>query len=146
MPSVHIVLGSETDRPIAEKAKAFLDEAEVTSEIVVASAHRNPEKLDQLVKGSDASVFIAVAGLSAALPGAIASKTLKPVIGVPVNVKLEGLDALLASMQLPSGVVAGVVGIDNGRNAGLLAAEILALNDAQLARKLVELREKAKKK
>jgi 5-(carboxyamino)imidazole ribonucleotide mutase len=106
----------------------------------VASAHRHPKKLEQIVESADAKVFIAIAGLSAALPGAIAARTTKPVIGVPVNVKLEGLDALLSMMQLPSGVPVATVGIDNGKNAALLAAEILALSDASLARKLEERR------
>jgi 5-(carboxyamino)imidazole ribonucleotide mutase len=136
MPEVLIVIGSESDRKIAGKAKETLDEFGVENEIEVASAHRTPEKLDTLVKNSDAKVFIAIAGLSAALPGVIASKTKKPVIGVPVNVKLDGLDALLSMMQMPSGVPVATVGIDNGKNAALLAIQILALSDKKLNKKL----------
>ena len=105
MVDVLMLLGSESDLPIAKKA-------------------------------SDAKVFIGIAGLSAALPGVIASKTKKPVIGVPVNVKLDGLDALLSTMQLPPGVPVATVGIDNGKNAALLAARILAVSDSKLAGRL----------
>ena len=133
MVDVLILLGSQTDMPVAEKAKAALDELGVASEIKVASAHRTPDLLDKAIRESKAKVFIGIAGLSAALPGVIASKTTKPVIGVPVNVKLEGLDALLSTMQLPPGVPVATVGIDNGKNAGLLAARILALSDAKVA-------------
>ena len=133
---VLILLGSESDMEIAKKAKSALDELSVSSEIKIASAHRTPDLLDKIIRGSDAKVFIGIAGLSAALPGVIASKTKKPVIGVPVNVKLDGLDALLSTMQLPPGVPVATVGIDNGKNAALLAARILALSDSKLASKL----------
>ena len=136
MADVLIILGSESDMPIAEKAKNALDELGVPNTIKVASAHRTPDLLDKIIKESDAKVFIGIAGLSAALPGVIASKTKKPVIGVPVNVKLDGLDALLSTMQLPPGVPVATVGIDNGKNAALLAARILALSDKKLAEKL----------
>ena len=136
MVDVLILLGSESDMEIANRAKAALDELGVASEVKVASAHRAPDLVDRLVKESDAKVFIGIAGLSAALPGVIASKTKKPVIGVPVNVKLDGLDALLSTMQLPPGVPVATVGIDNGKNAGLLAARILALSDAKLSERL----------
>lgn len=136
MVDVLILLGSETDMPIAEKAKKALDELGIHNEIKVASAHRTPDLLDKTIRESDAKVFIGIAGLSAALPGVIASKTKKPVIGVPVNVKLDGLDALLSTMQLPPGVPVATVGIDNGKNAALLAARMLALSDKKLADKL----------
>ena len=136
MVDVLIIAGSDSDRHIAEKASATLKEFGVSSSIETASAHRSPKKLDLLVELSGAKVFIAVAGLSAALPGAIASKTTKPVIGVPVNVKLDGLDALLSMMQLPPGVPVATVGIDNAKNAAILAVEILALEKKELAKKL----------
>ncbi|VVB57966.1 N5-carboxyaminoimidazole ribonucleotide mutase [Candidatus Anstonella stagnisolia] len=139
---VHIFLGSNTDMPIAEKVAATLKEFSVSHKIDVASAHRTPDLLEKLVKESDAKVFIGIAGLSAALPGTIASKTTKPVIGVPVNVKLDGLDALLSTMQLPPGVPVATVGIDNGKNAALLAIEILALGNKELAKKLADSRGK----
>ncbi|HIH19496.1 TPA: 5-(carboxyamino)imidazole ribonucleotide mutase [Candidatus Micrarchaeota archaeon] len=136
MVDVLILLGSGSDMPIAAKAKEALDPLGISNEIKVASAHRTPDLLDKLIKESSAKVFIGIAGLSAALPGVIASKTAKPVIGVPVNVKLDGLDALLSTMQLPPGVPVATVGIDNGKNAALLAARILALSDKKLAEKL----------
>ncbi|MEM4633748.1 MAG: 5-(carboxyamino)imidazole ribonucleotide mutase [Candidatus Anstonellaceae archaeon] len=136
MVDVLILLGSESDMEIANKAKATLDEFGVANEVKVASAHRNPDLVDKLVKESDAKVFIAIAGLSAALPGVIASKTKKPVIGVPVSVKLGGLDALLSTVQIPPGVPVAAVGIDNGKNAALLAIRILALSDKELSKKL----------
>ena len=136
MVDVLILLGSESDMPIANKAADSLRELGIPNSIKVASAHRTPGLLDKIIRESDAKVFIGIAGLSAALPGVIASKTKKPVIGVPVNVKLDGLDALLSTMQLPPGVPVATVGIDNGKNAGLLAARILALSDKKIAEKL----------
>lgn len=136
MVDVTILLGSESDMEIAKKAKSALDGLSISNEIKVASAHRTPDLLDKAIRESGAKVFIGIAGLSAALPGVIASKTKKPVIGVPVNVKLDGLDALLSTMQLPPGVPVATVGIDNGKNAALLAARILALSDAKLAGRL----------
>ncbi|VVB65547.1 N5-carboxyaminoimidazole ribonucleotide mutase [Candidatus Gugararchaeum adminiculabundum] len=132
MVEVLIIVGSQSDMPVAEKAKQALDDLSISNEIKVASAHRQPELVDKAVKESDAKVFIAIAGLSAALPGVVASKTKKPVIGVPVNVKLDGLDALLSVMQMPPGVPVATVGIDNGKNAALLAARILALSNSKL--------------
>lgn len=136
MADVLILLGSESDMAIAKKAEDALTELGISHELKVASAHRQPDLLDKIIRASDAKVFIGIAGLSAALPGVIASKTKKPVIGVPVNVALSGLDALLSTMQLPPGVPVATVGIDNGKNAALLAARILALTDAKLAAKL----------
>ncbi len=136
MEQVLILLGSKSDMPIAEKTKQKLDELGIENKVEIASAHRTPDLLEKLIKQSNAKVFIGIAGLSAALPGAIASKTSKPVIGVPVNVKLDGLDALLSTMQMPPGVPVATVGIDNGKNAAILAARILALTDKKLAEKL----------
>ena len=136
MADVLIIVGSESDMPIAKKAADALIELGISHEVKVASAHRQPELLDKIIRGSDAKVFIGIAGLSAALPGVIASKTKKPVIGVPVNVSLSGIDALLSMMQMPSGVPVATVGIDNAKNAAHLAARILALSDSKLAAKL----------
>lgn len=146
MVDVAIIVGSESDMKHAHAAQETLNSLGVSSSIAVASAHRTPEKVEEAVKNSDASVFIAIAGLSAALPGVVASKTYKPVIGVPVSVKLDGLDALLSMMQMPSGVPVATVGIDNAKNAGLLAAEIIALSNPACAKKLREFRDAQKKK
>ena len=124
---VLIICGSESDLNIAKKAEEVLKDNKIPYELKVASAHREPDKVKDIVKKSNADVFIAVAGLSAALPGFIASVTDKPVIGVPVNVKLDGLDALLSMMQMPSGVPVATVGIDNAKNAAHLAIRILKL-------------------
>lgn len=127
MMKVLIICGSKSDLSIAVEAGKFLEANKVPYELQIASAHREPEKVKDIVKKSDADVFIAIAGLSAALPGFIASLTDKPVIGVPVNVKLDGLDALLSTMQMPSGVPVATVGIDNAKNAAHLAIRILKL-------------------
>lgn len=125
MVTVAIVIGSESDRHIAERTAEVLNDAGVDYEIKVLSAHRNPLELEDYVSKSDAGVFIAIAGLSAALPGIIASWTKKPVIGVPVSSKLGGLDALLSIVQMPRGVPVACVGIDSGANAAHLALRIL---------------------
>lgn len=142
--SVMIVLGSKSDKPIAEKVTKILKELDIDYKIIVASAHRTPELVLNIAK-EDVKVFIAIAGLSAALPGAIASHTLKPVIGVPVSGKIN-LDSILSIVQMPPGVPVAGVGLDNGKNAGLLAAQILALEDKMIEKKLIEYREKMKRK
>jgi 5-(carboxyamino)imidazole ribonucleotide mutase len=127
MADVSIICGSASDSAIADKAKKVLDEHKIAWDYQVISAHRDPDKLDAYVKGCPSKVFIAIAGLSAALPGVIASKTDKPVIGVPVSGTLNGLDALLSIVQMPKGVPVACVGIDNGDNAAWLAIRILGL-------------------
>ena len=129
---VAIVLGSESDNHIAEKTIKILEKFNIPYEKKVLSAHRNPKELSKYINSSKAIVFIAIAGLSAQLPGFIASRTSRPVIGVPVNVKLEGLDALLATMQMPKQVPVATVGIDNGENAAFLAIRILSLSYPEL--------------
>jgi len=136
--SVSIIIGSESDMKLCEEAEGILQDLGVSCEIQVYSAHRNPKALEEYIEASDSSVFIAVAGLSAALPGFIAAHTLRPVIGVPRAVKLGGLDALLSIVQMPTGVPVACVGIDSGKNAALLAAEILALEDDGLKKRLEE--------
>src|SRR5574337_1288184 len=125
MATVAILIGSESDNHIAERTAKILDESGVDHEVRVLSAHRNPVELEDYISKSDAKVFIAIAGLSAALPGVVASRTKKPVIGVPVSSKLGGLDALLSIAQMPKGVPVACVGIDNGENAAYLAVRIL---------------------
>lgn len=125
MTKIAIIMGSESDKNIADRTIKVLQEYNIPYDLQVISAHRNPDKLDKYIKESDADLFIAIAGLSAALPGVIASKTNKPVIGVPVSAKLGGLDALLSIVQMPAGVPVACVGIDNGANAAYLAIRIL---------------------
>ncbi len=135
--SVCILMGSESDREIAKKAETILEKFGIPFETRVLSSHRNHRELDQYLENSKADVFIAIAGLSAALPGFVASVTTKPVIGVPVSGKLN-LDSILSIVQLPSGVPVGTVGLDNGTNAGILAAEILAITDAEIGKKILQ--------
>lgn len=142
---VLIILGSKSDVGIAEKAMKVLDELGVAYGINIASAHRTPERVKELIKDSEAKVIVAIAGLSAALPGVVASHTLKPVIGVPVSGKLN-LDAVLSVIQMPPGVPVGAVGLDNGQNAALLAAEILALGNKEIEGKLIEYRKRMEEK
>jgi len=123
---VLIIAGSKSDKAIVGKAEEVL-EGKVDYGVEYCSAHREPDRLKEVVASSDAKVFICIAGLSAALPGVVASHTKKPVIGVPVDVKLDGLDALLSIMQMPKGVPVATVGIDNGQNAGHLALRILGI-------------------
>jgi 5-(carboxyamino)imidazole ribonucleotide mutase len=127
MVEVSIISGSTSDAKIAERTAAVLEEHKISYDISVISAHREPEKLDEFVTKSSCKIFIAIAGLSAALPGIIASKTKKPVIGVPVSGTLQGIDALLSIAQMPKGVPVACVGIDNGENAALLAVRMLAI-------------------
>jgi 5-(carboxyamino)imidazole ribonucleotide mutase len=127
MTDVAIIMGSSSDTHIAEDTIEVLENHNIEYDLQVISAHRNPEELDKYLKQSEALIFIAIAGLSAALPGVIASRTTKVVIGVPVSSKLGGLDALLSTIQMPKGVPVACVGIDNGTNAALLAVRILDL-------------------
>ena len=138
---VAVIAGSKSDEAITDEVSKALTELGVAHEVQFISAHRNPEKLKAYLADSKAKVFVAVAGLAAHLPGVIASQTHKPVIGVPVGVKLSGLDSLLSIVQMPPGVPVACVGVDNGRNAGILAAEILALNDGYVAEALVKMRQ-----
>jgi len=133
--SVAIVLGSKSDLPVARAAVDVLKELGIAYTLHVASAHRSPGLLRELVERSHAEVFIGIAGLSAALPGAIASHTSRPVIGVPVSGKVN-LDAILSIVQMPPGIPVAAVGLDCGANAAVLAAQILALKDPSLAEKL----------
>ena len=135
---VAVIIGSERDMSAAKKCSEVLEKLGISYEVKVLSAHRTPKLLDKYLEESDAEVFIGMAGLAAHLPGYIASRTRKPVIGVPLNVKLEGLDSILSMVQMPRGVPVAAVGVDNGENAAWLAARILALGDRELQRKLAE--------
>jgi 5-(carboxyamino)imidazole ribonucleotide mutase len=140
MPKVAVIIGSTSDKKAGDEAVEILKEFGVEFDYKVLSAHRNPDELDAFIKSTDAEVFIAIAGLSAALPGFIASKTIRPVIGVPLNVKLEGLDAFLSMAQMPSGIPVATVGVDNAKNGAYLALEILALKYPDIRDKLLEKR------
>ncbi len=138
---VAVVAGSKSDQAVVDDAVKALTELGVSHEVRFLSAHRNPEGLRKYLESSEAEVYIAIAGLAAHLPGVIASVTVKPVIGVPVKAKLDGLDSLLSIVQMPPGVPVGCVGIDNARNAGILAAEIVALSDPSVKARLDKMRE-----
>ena len=133
-------MGSDSDAEVMRQACAALDEAGVAYEMKVASAHRSPERTKQVIANAErdgAAVFIAGAGMAAHLPGVVASFTTRPVIGVPLaGSPLQGLDALLAVVQMPPGIPVATVAIGGARNAGVLAVQIVALGDAALGEKL----------
>lgn len=142
--SVLIVLGSKSDIEIAGKACDTLDEFGVAYELRVCSAHRTPRALVKLIEESQADVFIAVAGMAAALPGVVAAHTTKPVIGLPIGGKVP-FDSLLSTVQMPPGIPVAAVGVDRGENAAILAVEILAIRDPALHAKLEAHRKKLEK-
>tara|TARA_B100000029_G_scaffold302797_1_gene295616 strand:- start:214 stop:675 length:462 start_codon:yes stop_codon:yes gene_type:complete len=148
MTQVVIIMGSATDRPIAQKAEKILDKFGIKYETYVASAHRTPDRVVEIIRGSDADVFIALAGLSAALPGVVAAHTLKPVIGVPCasSSSPANLDSLLSVVQMPPGVPVGGVGIGRGENAALLSARIIGVADSEVGDKLEDYRRELEKK
>lgn len=142
---IQIILGSSSDMPVAEKAKKILDQFTVAYDIKIASAHRTPDIVKDIIKKSDADVFIGVAGLAAALPGAMASHTVKPVIGVPVSGKVN-FDSILSIIQMPPGIPTAAVGLDRGDNAALLALEILGLQDKTIEKELKKYRQQMREK
>ena len=142
---IQIILGSNSDMPVVEKAEKILKDFSVEYNIKTASAHRTPDYLKEFVEKNNADVFIGFAGLSAALPGAIAAHTTKPVIGVPVSGKVN-FDSILSIIQMPPGIPVAAVGLDRGDNAALLAVQILSVKDKKLADEMTRYREKMKKK
>lgn len=142
---VAVVMGSDSDLPVMKKAFAVLDDFGVSYDAALASAHRTPEKLSRFVADEEkkgASVFIAGAGMAAALPGVVASLTTKLVVGIPLSgAKLDGMDALLSIVQMPSGMPVATVAIDGAKNAALLAIQMGALSDEGLAAKYRTYRE-----
>ena len=129
MTEVAVIAGSASDQAIIDKAVSALESYKISYEVKVLSAHRDAEALDEYVKASDAEIFICIAGMSAALPGVVAARTKKPVIGVPVSGKIAGgLDALLSIAQMPKGVPVACMAVDGGENAGHFAARILGKN------------------
>ena len=139
MPDVLVILGSKSDLEIGRRVMEVLERFRIDSRMVVASAHRSPDRVKELVEVSDARVFIAVAGLSAALPGVVAALTTRPVIGVPVSGKVN-LDSILSMVQMPPGIPVASVGLDRGENAALLAVSILSLGDDELESRLLDYR------
>ncbi|MDR2865909.1 MAG: 5-(carboxyamino)imidazole ribonucleotide mutase [Methanomassiliicoccaceae archaeon] len=145
MPKVLILMGSKSDLPVAEKGISLLKKFGIDHEIHVASAHRTPKRVEDIVTKSDADVFIAIAGLSAALPGVVASLTTRPVIGVPVSGAVN-LDALLSVTQMPPGIPVAAVGLDRGDNAAILAAEIISVGTQAMRKKLADYRKEMEQK
>ena len=154
MSDVAIIMGSDSDWPVMEEAAKALDSFGITYTADVVSAHRMPEEMVEFAKTAASKgykVIIAGAGGAAHLPGMVASLTTLPVIGVPISLKnLEGMDSLLSIVQMPAGVPVATVGIDNAKNAGILAARIIGSSDANVAKKveaqLADIREEAKAK
>ncbi len=146
---VSIIMGSTSDMPVMEKAAQVLNDLKIPFEINALSAHRTPEAVEKFAKGAEdkgIQVIIAAAGMAAHLPGVIASMTKLPVIGVPVKASLEGLDALLAIVQMPPGIPVATVGINGAQNAGILAAQMISLADKELAVRVAEFKENLKVK
>ncbi len=137
-PIVSIIMGSTSDMPVLEKAAKLLDEFEIPFEINALSAHRTPKEVTDFALGAKErglKVIIAAAGMAAHLPGVIAAQTTVPVIGVPIKASVEGIDALLAIVQMPPGIPVATVGINAGLNAAILAVQMLALSDEKIAAK-----------
>lgn len=148
-PQVSIIMGSVSDLPVMNKAAQFLDEMEIPFEMNALSAHRTPEEVERFARGAERRgirVIIAAAGMAAHLCGVIASMTTLPVVGVPIAASLDGIDALLAIVQMPPGIPVATVGINGAQNAAILAAQMLALSDAALARRMADYKEGLKKK
>lgn len=148
-PLVSIIMGSTSDYPVMEKAAQFLDEMDIPFEVNALSAHRTPEAVEKFAKNAKANnikVIIAAAGMAAHLPGVIASMTSIPVIGVPIKATLDGMDALLAIVQMPPGIPVATVGINASLNAAILALQMLATDNQEYHAKLTEYKEGLKDK
>lgn len=148
-PIVSIIMGSTSDMPVLEKAAKLFDEFEIPFEINALSAHRTPQEVTDFAvnaKSRGLKVIIAAAGMAAHLPGVIAAQTTVPVIGVPVKSTLEGMDALLAIVQMPPGIPVATVGINAGLNAAILAIQMLAISDERIAARFEEYKQGLAKK
>lgn len=148
-PIVSIIMGSTSDLPVMEKAAQLLDQFQVPFEINALSAHRTPKEVEEFAKNAQArgiKVIIAAAGMAAHLPGVIASMTTLPVIGVPIKASLDGMDALLAIVQMPPGIPVATVGINGAQNAGILAVQILSTDNDVIKAQLADYKESLKKK
>ena len=148
-PIVSIIMGSTSDYPVMEKAAKFFDEMEIPFEINALSAHRTPDQVEKFAKNAASNgikVIIAGAGMAAHLPGVIAAMTPIPVIGVPINAALDGLDSLLAIVQMPPGIPVATVAVNGSLNAGILAAQMIATGDSEIFEKTVKYKENLKEK
>jgi 5-(carboxyamino)imidazole ribonucleotide mutase len=148
-PKVSIIMGSTSDLPVMEKAAKILNDFKIPFEMNALSAHRTPENVEAFAKGAanrGIKVIIAGAGMAAHLPGVIAAMTPIPVIGVPINATLEGLDAIFSILQMPPGIPVATVGVNAAQNAGILAAQILAAGDPNIFEQTVQYKESLKKK
>ena len=148
-PLVSIIMGSTSDWPIMKKAAVFFEEMEIPFEVNALSAHRTPEEVEKFAKNADKNgikVIIAGAGMAAHLPGVVAAMTPIPVIGVPIKASLDGLDSLLAIVQMPPGIPVATVAINGALNAGILCAQMIATGDSGIFTKTVEYKENLKKK
>ena len=148
-PLVSIIMGSTSDWPVMKKAANFFEEMQIPFEVNALSAHRTPDKVEKFAKNASKNgikVIIAGAGLAAHLPGVIAAMTPIPVIGVPIKASLDGLDSLLAIVQMPPGIPVATVAINGALNAGILSAQILSTNDSVMFSKTVEYKENLKNK
>lgn len=144
MKKVAIIMGSDSDLPIAEKAAAQLKALDIPFEVHVMSAHRTPDEACAFAKNAKENgfgVLISIAGMAAHLGGVLAANTTLPIIGVPGKSSFEGLDALLATVQMPSGIPVATVAVNGSKNAAILAAQMLALSDEELDKKLVAMRQ-----
>ncbi len=138
-PIISIIMGSTSDLPVMEKACKWLNDQQIPFEVNALSAHRTPDVVEQFAKnakGRGIKVIIAAAGMAAALPGVIAASTTLPVIGVPIKGMLDGLDALLSIVQMPPGIPVATVGVNGAQNAAVLAAEMIAVGDDEIAAKV----------
>lgn len=148
-PLVSVIMGSTSDLPVMEKALAFFDEMEIPFEMNALSAHRTPELVEDFARNASRrgiKVIIAAAGMAAHLPGVIAAMTPLPIIGIPVKSGNDGMDALFSIVQMPPGIPVATVGLNNSLNAAILAAQILAVGDEEIAAKVVGYKENLKKK
>ena len=148
-PIVSIIMGSTSDMPVMEKACKFLDEMHIPFEVNALSAHRTPDAGEQFAreaKNRGIKVIIAAAGMAAALPGVIAASTTLPVIGVPIKGMLDGLDSMLSIIQMPPGIPVATVGVNGAQNAAILAVEMLALADEDIAGRLAAFKSSLKEK
>jgi 5-(carboxyamino)imidazole ribonucleotide mutase len=148
-PVVSIIMGSTSDLPVMEKAAQALNDFRIPFEINALSAHRTPEEVEKFARGAATrgiKVIIAAAGMAAHLPGVIAAMTPLPVIGVPINASLEGLDSIFSILQMPPGIPVATVGVNAAQNAGILAAQIIGTGDSEVMNEVIKYKEGLKNK